>query len=157
MRTFLSFLGSLGVGVMLTGFGLLLDAATLIYAGIIIFTLMAALWLWWFGTKSYAEKGTEIAPDPKEKALTALYAARLNGMRAVAMNSEGGCNRAFHEIEAAWTSARRVFQLPELKIASGLSYVKGTKEYIDILDAVLPHLREGHVNDARRIAIILTS
>jgi hypothetical protein len=148
---------------MLTAAGLAFDVKTLFYGGIVIFAAMAALWLWVWG-RPVPEPVMPIGPstdwppptDPNARTIAALTKARENAMLARLMKNEDSCRRAYHEIEAALLSAKREFGI------SGLS-ATGEGRYSDLLagsiayvDGILPHLREGHVDEARKWAAAFT-
>ena len=116
---------------MLTAAGLLLDARSLIYSGVVIFGLMIALWLWtWARPIEMAESPSGAAPvvgspalgviTESEKAIQALKQSRLNAIVARKQGNDETRRRAYHQFEAALLSVERQFGVGKLKLGSGL-------------------------------------
>lgn len=163
MRRVIGFLGSLGLGLMLAAAGLAFDVATLFYSGLVIFALMAALWLWSWARpivvqvpvgKPMAAVETEPAGlDSKGRTLFALRKARDSASIARACKSEEGSQRAYHEIEAALLSVKREFGFGPLKwtgdTVGSIPYLHQLECYVAYVDRIYPLLREGHIDEAR--------
>lgn len=158
MRRVIGFLGSLGVGVLLTAAGLVLDARVLIYSGIAIFALMLALSLWAWARPLEVQPSAMLAeptypPDTTDdqRAIIGLAAVRENAIRAKKQWGTESAENAYREFEAVQLSLKRQFGITPLGL-----YGNGRVEHKLLLDGlvayadvVLPLLRQGHIAEAR--------
>ncbi|MCR2833014.1 hypothetical protein [Parerythrobacter lacustris] len=161
MRRFLGFLGSLGVGVMLTASGLVMDANSLIYSGIIIFALMTGLWLWAWArpvevhVPDTLNASTISAPPPEldeeGRALWTLKSARHAAQVALVRRRTEQLRAAYYECEAAMLTAKRQFGVSTINFTKG-RYEAILEIQIEYFDRVIPLLSSGHVDEAKRKA-----
>lgn len=163
MRRFIGILGSLAIGLLLTGAGLILDANTLIYSGVVVFAVMAALWLWTWARPIRVQVPVHVPAPPSEpepteskaRAVWALKRARDNAAISVHQGSPQSNERAYNEIAAALLTIKREFGFGTLKLVGKgfVPYDSLLKVQITYMDRIIPLLREGHVEEARQVAM----
>ena len=151
---------------MMAAAGVALDAKTLIYAGLVIFALMGAMWLFAWARPAQApvpelpllpaEEDPTGPLDSRQRSLLALRRARESAVMARARKSNDAAGRAYHELEAALLSVKREFGFGTLKLTSetggSVPYENLMDCYIAYVDRIYPLLREGHVEEARKKA-----
>lgn len=151
---------------MLAAAGLAFDVATLFYSGLIVFAVMAALWIWTWAKPVYVEvpvvlpSGVVEADPPnldsKGKALASFRRARDSAAMAKAYKSEETARKAHHEYVAALLSLKREFGFGPLRLTSKTAetvpYSYLMECYIAYADRLLPLLGQGHIEEARIVA-----
>lgn len=151
---------------MLAAAGLAFDVATLVYSGLIVFAVMAALWLYSWAKPTYVEVPVGLEPgvaeagplnlDSKGKAILALRKARDSAAIARAYKSDEKARKAYHEYQAALLSLKREFGFGTLKLTSknggSIPYSYFMECYVVYADRLLPLLREGHIDEAKKVA-----
>jgi hypothetical protein len=162
MQRFLAFLGSVAIGLVLTAVGVILDAHSILYAGIILLAFVGVGWLWsWSHPPQIAQPALLAIPvaetvpaatDNKGKALDSLRRARDSAAIAKSQRSDEIAARAFHELEAAMLSIKREFGISPLKVTSRsgdpIPYQNVLVAYISFVNRIYPLLREGHIEEA---------
>ena len=142
---------------MVTAAGLLLDARSLIYAGLAIFAAMVALWLWAWARPIEVPVAGEpmrsefVPPDLSEqdRALWTLRTARRNAAAAVKRSGNVEALRAaFHECEAAMLTANRQFGAHTLEWKRG-GYFAILTVMIEYFDIVIPLAASGHTDQVK--------
>ena len=148
---------------MLAAAGLIFDAQSLLYAGVIVLALVAVLWIWssCFPPRLAPAMAPQIVsppePDPvptdgKGRSLVSLRKARQSAAIATGQRGDEYAGKAFHELEAAMLSIKREFGIGPLRISSKTGGTVPFKvilpAYITFVDRIYPLLREGHIEEA---------
>ena len=160
MQRVLGFLISIGVGLVLSAWGLIYSAQTLLYAGVIVLAEVVVLWIW---SLCFARKPqpasvpapVDVGPPPQDsagKALHALRSARESAAIARGQRGDEYAAKAFHQLEAAMLSIKREFGIGPLRLTSKsggtIPYKELLPPYMAFIDQFYPLLREGHVPEA---------
>lgn len=165
MGRILGILGSLALGLMLAGVGILMNAWVLIYSGAAIFVLMCALWLYSWARPVRIEVPVPVPvstsppqAEPTEAKARAVWTARKardNAAIAVHQGNAVTSERAYNEVRAALLTVKREFGFGPLKLSGkgSVPYQSLLKAFILYMDRIIPLLSEGHVEDARSAAM----
>lgn len=165
MRRLIAILGSLGIGIMLTAAGLIIDARTLIYSGVAVFAAMAALALWEWGRATPAPALTpltfksELPPanlSDEEKALFSLKRARDAAEAAYSKGSSERAKIAYNDLQAALLTIKKRYGFGPLNLigkGGTVPYLSLMVCYVQYVDRFYYFLREGHVEEAKAQAM----
>jgi hypothetical protein len=161
MRSILGFVLAQGIAVLVTWAGLHYDNA-LAYVGVTLIVLVAILWIWSWSTQTkplptqapvrYDESNASPDSSEGDKALFSLKRARDNARVALHNRSDEQSHRAFHELQAALVTSKKAFGIGPLTLKGEGSFRDFLPVYVAYIDSFYPHLREGHLDLAKRSA-----
>ena len=155
MGRILSFLGSLGIALIVTAAGAIIDAKPLLYGGILLVALVAILWLWMIVRPQpvpalAAPPEPDWTPEsPADGAILALKRARDCGRAAYQSRSEREAYAAVQEIQAALLSIETHFDFGRVQLTGDGTNLQFLYIYLHYLDVVYPRLRAGQVDAAK--------
>lgn len=160
MRRVVGFLGSLGLALVLAGVGLIIDAWSLIYSGVVIFVLMASLWLYeWGRTAPKADLATaqiDEGPPTSDESRGGLSNTKLEVHKArsyarTALADRRNYERNVARMESALTSVKKTFGL-DTPDATGEDRAD-LQLWLDYFDVVWPFLENGNYEQAKARAV----
>jgi hypothetical protein len=148
MRRIIAFLGSLAVGLFMAAAGLVYDAATLTYGGIVLLGFGAVLWLVDWG------KGASATPRISKDEQILQAAANACYEAGIALGAEDGdmIGRALPKVDSAIASISYRYGIARPALPRDDNW-KALRRGVDYLTLVSPYLQAGNKHDATAAAL----